>query len=80
MAQPNFGVTHQALVDLADQVALLPNIPALNQPQIAQDIQQLLQQTVQMQQQMQQQNTQMLQTLAQINQTLVQIDQQLQNM
>jgi hypothetical protein len=48
----------------------------MNQPQLAQDIQQLKHDV----HQQQQQNTQIVQNLAQINQTLVQISLTLQNM
>jgi type II secretory pathway component PulM len=80
MAQPNFATIHQALVTLTNEVAFLPNLPAANQAQFAQNIQQLQQQNTQLNQNLNQGLAQINQTLAQINQNLTRIDQRLHNM
>ena len=35
MAQPNFATMHQCLLGLINEAALLPNLPAVNQQQLA---------------------------------------------
>ena len=70
------AIINQALVGLTNEVTLFQNLPAINQPQLAQNIQQLLHQNVQINQIL----TQMNQNPTQVNQTLVQVHQRLQNM
>jgi hypothetical protein len=42
VAKFSWAAIHQAIVGLTNKIALFPNMPALNQPQLAQKVQQLL--------------------------------------
>ena len=87
MAQPDFVAMDHSLVGLADQVVLLPNIPAINQPPDLPNFQQVLQQIQQQIQQLFQQNAathqalqENQQALHEINDNLIQINGRLQTM
>jgi septal ring factor EnvC (AmiA/AmiB activator) len=77
MAQPNFATIHQALVELTHELDLFPNLPALNQPQINQNIQQLNQNLQQQNQNFQQLLQEFAQFREQTNQNFIQVNQKL---
>lgn len=75
-AQPNFGNIHNHLVGLTAEVDLTPNLPIAIQPQLLQNVQQLLQDQLQLLQNVQQIN----QTLNLINENLAGLNQRIQIM
>ena len=75
MAQPNFNDIHHAFAGLTlNEVALPLNRPAVNQPQFAQIVQQLIQEIIQILDQMDQTDLDLM------NENLGQNNQRLQNM
>ena len=80
MAQPEFGILSAAFTDAGQQLALMPNVPAINQGALLaaqlQQIQQQLQQQQQEQQQIQQQLQQQHQQQQQQQQQLFQMIQE----
>lgn len=75
-AQPNFGNIHNHLVGLTAEVDLIPNLPIAIQPQLLQNVQQLLQDQPQLLQNVQQINL----TLNLINENLAGLNQRIQIM